>query len=1486
MAEPDIVDETPAGAPPVDDPEPEPPDAASPFGPPPAALPWEAGDSPAVLGDGFAIETRAETLEVLTFGDAVHEGDEAHLHTGAVGQFVDTVVGEERGNVHGRLTETTAKASRLTTVHQQTTVHGRLSFSAVGWPENAMSGEDSIILGGAMTDTWTGGALIAAAMSDDLVVGAGARITAPVDVWLNGLHGMEERPGSAVADGVTMDLCGTLFEREYGAAVHAAGIARFSGTVYQTQRMGFRPMMKVALGVRNLIPGAGEGAPDPAPPAAPAGAGAGEGAMLVTGVAAGSAGAARSMDSFEDMGRVADTAEDLENVSDLSRAGDTADTVDELAHVRLPDDFDTDRVLATITRQEEWEVAQAQWLRGTTENSVENVNRLIAEKIDQIAALDAADAATDVAASADDVDFTPPVKPGVDVEVPADHRGAIADLSRDISRDVTPAIPWPTGAAADPDVRRAELGAEIDALMALRMALDTDEDPIVFLRGMVDQAKDLYGPSDPRTIAVDDLLYHQERVQTMITRTQQNADLWVLARVEIQAGFDPRTMLRNIENGADHDTASRVRIVLSQINPYFTELDELARNAVTTPDVVEDVADLRRVGAVDDVPPPGSLDPTALGLDPPPAPVADADDLGTAPGAMDLLASGSADDVRQGLDLPGSDDLADGLRLDGDGVGMRTDPETGPLVQPGFDGTGAGWLDDAGTRSDNMGDATGGVHGDYEEMGPSGGAGPAVGDADDVQAVVDGVPARSVPEDFDWQQTYSEGLMNPYNRARTDLDWRPTMAYGDAINDLRDDLYRGLSEILGSSEGLEGKADDLYARALEVANGDNAVRAHKAQELLEAVDAKTYDAVVALSGRTDEFANAARSQQLDRHIDQAKLIDWLLAQQNAAAERIATVPTDAEKTVAGQEMSYWNQVFQAVSEGRSPTAESSEQIAYLRSVGNTEQVDAYLRYHDDLLQTVSDPAFHRSAAEMGDNTYAPRAFLWPELGRGADAAGPPSGADELDGVATYRNALLQRRAELRDELFALARLVDGDNVVAPLPAADDPARGSELRDMIQRFASNVDTVDGTRDALDAIDAQAMRLADNPAGGATSVPDAGSARYAVDSTMIEGDRVLDLFRSLVPDDMMDDGYLAAIDAHGRGSFSDLTGDVADLADGAADGADAGAAGRAAAQAMDAGGGAVDPSPSLIPDDMMDDGYLAAVDAHQRGSFSDLTGDAEELTDLDLATYTANRDAINRRAGARDFARAPPTPPSDLRHFALRASKASGFASTSKADRDPPTEPDTGPLLPMADADLSPDDDLAIARLVRDDGVPGAWARRTAPGRIRRWDSGVRIRSVRFGGGRTPSHDEREESANPSDEAADNGGATRWWTGGGRGADPLNLEGALPGVSPTRGSGARVAAFGGGMSPFAARGDLVRDLMQGQLLRPASVDALRSTVVEGWAGRRRTAESANLTELLAALRNGGEAGVAGSADGGLDWRTLGILLDMLDSSAAMP
>ena len=94
-------------------------------------------------------------------------------------------------------------------------------------------------------------------MTDDLAIGVGARLTGPFDLWMNQLAGIEERPGTAAADGAMVDLAGTLFEREYGVGTHESALAVFSGAVHQTQRIGFRPMMRVAVHVRNLVPGAG-----------------------------------------------------------------------------------------------------------------------------------------------------------------------------------------------------------------------------------------------------------------------------------------------------------------------------------------------------------------------------------------------------------------------------------------------------------------------------------------------------------------------------------------------------------------------------------------------------------------------------------------------------------------------------------------------------------------------------------------------------------------------------------------------------------------------------------------------------------------------------------------------------------------------------------------------------------------------------------------------------------------------------------------------------------------------------------------------------------------------------------------------------------------------------------------------------------------------------------------------------------------------------
>ena len=119
----------------------------------------------------YALESRAESIHTLAYGDAVRRGETDYLRTGKVDRFADRVSGEEKTKIDGLLLERTGRGSRLVAQKSETTVHGRMSISAVGWKSNPFSGEDSILLGGALTDTWTGGLMIASAMSDDMAIG-------------------------------------------------------------------------------------------------------------------------------------------------------------------------------------------------------------------------------------------------------------------------------------------------------------------------------------------------------------------------------------------------------------------------------------------------------------------------------------------------------------------------------------------------------------------------------------------------------------------------------------------------------------------------------------------------------------------------------------------------------------------------------------------------------------------------------------------------------------------------------------------------------------------------------------------------------------------------------------------------------------------------------------------------------------------------------------------------------------------------------------------------------------------------------------------------------------------------------------------------------------------------------------------------------------------------------------------------------------------
>ena len=219
----------------------------------------------ATTGETFALETRAEELTYVSGDRRVRRGESDRLEVGS-GPSQDAVAGTEHTRIGGQLSEHTGGNLSTQVSRMETTVEGKLTLRLKS---------DTTLLGGAMTDVHTGGVFIGAGMSDDMIIGGGVRVTAPADLWLCGLIGMEEKLGSAYADGALVELYRLAFEREYATGVHVAGAAVFSGTVHATMATGFRQLFKVARGVRDLTPGGnaeGGAAPPPSAPPPPPGA--------------------------------------------------------------------------------------------------------------------------------------------------------------------------------------------------------------------------------------------------------------------------------------------------------------------------------------------------------------------------------------------------------------------------------------------------------------------------------------------------------------------------------------------------------------------------------------------------------------------------------------------------------------------------------------------------------------------------------------------------------------------------------------------------------------------------------------------------------------------------------------------------------------------------------------------------------------------------------------------------------------------------------------------------------------------------------------------------------------------------------------------------------------------------------------------------------------------------------------------------------------
>ena len=286
------------------------------------------------VGGGHALELRAESMLFHAERGAERTGKLDRTEVGHSDDNRDVVAGRDEVAVDGMLDEHTGHGYVVVTDEVETNVGGPLTMHA--------HLEDNIVMAGTMRDEFRGGTFVTAAMSDDLAAGAGVRCTAPLDLWVLGLLGVEERPGTCAADLILSDFAGTLYEREYGPSVHAAAVARFQNKVTTTMKSGFRPLMKTALGVRNLIPGGagGGGGADVSPPAAPpAPGGEASGATLSAAEGGGAlgrgAGGGVDTDEFVSLVRTVENASDSTDVESLQQPASTADNLDALTRVEV-----------------------------------------------------------------------------------------------------------------------------------------------------------------------------------------------------------------------------------------------------------------------------------------------------------------------------------------------------------------------------------------------------------------------------------------------------------------------------------------------------------------------------------------------------------------------------------------------------------------------------------------------------------------------------------------------------------------------------------------------------------------------------------------------------------------------------------------------------------------------------------------------------------------------------------------------------------------------------------------------------------------------------------------------------------------------------------------------------------------------------------------------------------------------------------------------
>ena len=985
------------------------------------------GDRPFTPIEGVegahALELRAESMLLYCERGAQRTGEIDRTEVGISDDNRDVVAGRDEVEIDGMLEEHTGHGLVHVADDVEMNVGGRLRMHA--------HLEDNIIMAGVMRDEFAGGTFVTAAMSDDMAAGLGIRCTAPLDVWVHGLVGMEERPGTCAADGILFEIAGTLYEREYGPSVHAALVARLQGTVVTTMKTGFRPLMKTALGVRNLIPGGGGGGggADASPPAAPPAPAGGEaGAVTLTAAQSGGTlgrGAAGGDDTDEIVSvvRTMESASDADDVENLQHPASTADNLDDLARVEVE------------------------------EVGYQQVADIYEQPI-PASAVPEPDAAPGSGAGSAAADRTPPLystEPGADGYDFGNAYGSLSDRNRFYRSDSN----WRGNIymreyLSDLDAKAVklltDLGGSTDGIAGDAFGYRA-ANIYAALETMAEEAETAGRLEDLTDIraAMDELegLVNSTIVDVAARTDEFSGAALGAQRVPIDPGIDTDKLrswldeqllktqekFAEAENLVDPVAKQKAMQDASWEAAYWVQLSNALDGGVSPlSDSSEQIA-LLRVEKVDPYYAQFTDEAIAAGQVPP---LEAEDQLDLYRELQDqLVATLSDPEYFRGAEEMGLDDFTPPVRARIEAGDEFFGPDA---MRPIADG-----VDEPDVTPVPGGDVPSPPPPDHPVADPPPGSssvapGSAAREPDSLYSVESGAEGYKFEDAYDSLYKRNQFYRDEFN-FRGNFFMRE---YLQKIDAKAAELLKGLGgsadEVVENSFGYRaaGSYDALKAMAEEAEAAGDVNRAADIRAAMAELEAMVDSMLADVAVRTGEFSGAALGSQrapIDPNIDTEKLRSWLQNQMQEAIETELAVPMDDEVALklAAQERSYYFEMLKSLDEGVNPLASSNEQIVVIRinkvdphyaqyadeiasglpypHIQAQDELDLYVKLQELLVATLSDPQFHRSAEEMGADAFT--AAIRSRIEAGRDVLGPDS-----------------------------LRLLAGGEIPPPLPAAD------------------------------------------------------------------------------------------------------------------------------------------------------------------------------------------------------------------------------------------------------------------------------------------------------------------------------------------------------------------------------------------------------------------------------------------------------------------